>query len=117
MQRFVRHEPQRFECLGGYRYFYLDWNLQVWRCHFWDKPMCSIYELDESRYVRDGCTNCMIDCFRDSSVMQHVAVNVTDAIKDAQSGEWRRAAGRIFRSSNFESLRSAAENLRWIRQI
>jgi MoaA/NifB/PqqE/SkfB family radical SAM enzyme len=117
MQRLVRKEPQRFECLGGYRYFYLDWNLMVWRCHHWDAPMCSIAELDESRYVRDGCTKCMIDCFRDSSVMQHVGVNVADAIRDVRGGRLLRAAGRVLRRSNLTSLRSALENRRWIRHL
>jgi MoaA/NifB/PqqE/SkfB family radical SAM enzyme len=36
MQRFLQNETQRFECLGGYRYFYLDWDLLVWRCHSWN---------------------------------------------------------------------------------
>ena len=44
MQRFVRGQPQQFPCLGGYRYFYLDWKLNIWRCHFWEQPLCSIYE-------------------------------------------------------------------------
>ena len=58
MQRFLRNEPQNFPCLGGFRYFYLDWKLQLWRCHFWEKPLCSIYDFDDSKLVRDGCTRC-----------------------------------------------------------
>jgi hypothetical protein len=27
------------------------------------------------RLVRDGCTRCMIDCYRDASTMQHIAVS------------------------------------------
>ena len=70
MQRFLRDEPQQYPCLGGYRYFYLDWKLQLWRCHFWEEPLCSIYDFDETKLVRDGCTRCMIDCYRDASTMQ-----------------------------------------------
>jgi len=29
--------------------------------------------------VRDGCTACMADCYRDSSVMLHAAVSLGDA--------------------------------------
>ena len=65
MQRYLRNEPQRFPCLGGYRFFYLDWALMLSRCHYWEEPMCSIYEFDETRLVRDGCTRRMIDCYRD----------------------------------------------------
>jgi len=32
MQRYVRGEEQRFPCLGGFQYFYLDWHLDLWRC-------------------------------------------------------------------------------------
>ena len=117
MQRFVRGEPQRFECLGGYRYFYLDWELKVWRCHHWDEPIGSILELDESKYIRDGCTRCMIDCFRDASVMQHVGVSVADAIHDARTGHLWRATKRLLRRSNLESLRAAFQNRRWIREL
>jgi MoaA/NifB/PqqE/SkfB family radical SAM enzyme len=114
MQRFLRGEEQRFECLGGYRYFYLDWSCMLWRCHHWDAPICSIEEMDESRYVRDGCTSCMIDCFRDASVMQHVAVSASDALRDAASGRLVSAARRLVRGSNAESLSAAAEALRWL---
>jgi MoaA/NifB/PqqE/SkfB family radical SAM enzyme len=75
MQRFLRNEPQKFPCLGGFRYFYLDWKLQLWRCHFWERPLCSIYDFDDSKLIRDGCTRCMIDCYRDASTMQHIAVS------------------------------------------
>ena len=117
MQRLVRGEPQRFECLGGYRYFYLDWKLNVWRCHHWEQPIGSIFELDESKYVRDGCTRCMIDCFRDSSVMQHVAVSVADAVHDARDGHPWRATKRLVTRSNLESLGAAFQNRHWIRRI
>lgn len=117
MQRFVRGEPQRFECLGGHRYFYLDWQLNVWRCHHWDHPIGSILELDESKYVRDGCTRCMIDCFRDSSVMQHAAVSAADALHDAREGHPWRAAKRLLKRSNIESLNAAFQNRQWIRRL
>jgi MoaA/NifB/PqqE/SkfB family radical SAM enzyme len=117
MQRFVRGDRQRFACLGGYRYFYLDWNLQVWRCHSWDEPMCSIFELDESRYVRDGCTKCMVDCYRDASVMQHVAVSATDAVRDLRAGHPVRAATRLVRRENLQSIGAALETQSWIRGL
>ena len=38
MQRHLRKEPERFGCLGGHKYFYLDWNLNLYRCHYWEAP-------------------------------------------------------------------------------
>ncbi len=56
MQRHLRREPEKFGCLGGHKYFYLDWHLNLYRCHFWETPMCNIYEFDQSKLIRDGCT-------------------------------------------------------------
>ena len=85
MQRFVRKEEQKYPCLAGHRFFFLDWDLMLWRCHHWEEPMCSIHDFDESRLVRDGCTRCMINCYRDSSLMQHIAVSVHDGLQWAES--------------------------------
>ncbi len=60
MQRFIRNERQHFPCLGGFRFFYLDWKLLLWRCYYWKEPMCSIYEFDDSKRIRDGCTRCRV---------------------------------------------------------
>ena len=117
MQRFVRGDAQRFECLGGYRYFYLDWNLMVWRCHSWAEPMCSIFELDESHYVRDGCTKCMVDCYRDASVMQHDAVSITDGVREMRKGHPLRGLSRLASWTNVVSVGAALKTQRWIRAL
>ena len=91
MQRHLRKEPEKFGCLGGHKYFYLDWNLNLYRCHAWETPMCNIYDFDESKLIRDGCTRCMIDCYRDPSVMQFVAISASDAYQNLKKGKsWRR---------------------------
>jgi hypothetical protein len=91
MQRHLSGEPERFGCLAGWKFFYLDWHLQLWRCHNWDRPLCDIREFDGTQRVRDGCTACMIDCYRDDSVMQHVGVAVSDGMRAAARGDVREA--------------------------
>ena len=114
MQRFLRNEPQNFPCLGGFRYFYLDWKLQLWRCHFWDQPLCSIYDFDDSKLIRDGCTRCMIDCYRDASTLQHIAVSAHDAVQSLRSGDLAGAAKALGRKGNGGSLHAVAEGLPWL---
>jgi MoaA/NifB/PqqE/SkfB family radical SAM enzyme len=114
MQRFVRNEPQNFPCLGGHRYFYLDWKLRLWRCHFWEKPLCSIYDFDDSKIVRDGCTRCMIDCYRDASTMQHIAVSAHDAVRALRSGNLAAAAKALTRAGNAGSIHAVLEQLPWL---
>jgi len=114
MQRFLRKDEQRFPCLGGYQYFHLDWNLDLWRCHYWDKPMCSIFEFDGSQRIRDGCTKCMIDCYRDSSVMQHIGVSLHDSYQALRAGHVGRAVKALATRSNAGSLRAVMEELPWL---
>lgn len=117
MQRHLRKEPEKFGCLGGHKYFYLDWNLNLYRCHYWNKPMCSIYEFDQSKLIRDGCTKCMIDCYRDPSVMQSIAVNLSDAYHHVKRGRLIAAAGDIFNRRNVTSLKAIWEERKWIREV
>jgi MoaA/NifB/PqqE/SkfB family radical SAM enzyme len=117
MQRHLRKESERFGCLGGHKYFYLDWNLDLYRCHAWDKPMCNIYDFDESKLIRDGCTKCMIDCYRDPSVLQFVAISASDAWNNVKKGKLGAAAGNVFDRRNLISLRAVWEDRNWIGKV
>jgi hypothetical protein len=93
-------------CLAGWKFFYLDWHLQLWRCHNWDRPLCDIRDFDGTQRVRD-CTGCMIDCYRDDSVMQHVGVAVSDGMRAAVRGDIREAWSHWVDRRNLVSTRAA----------
>ncbi len=114
MQRHLRGEREKFGCLGGHKYFYLDWNLDLYRCHFWEKPMCKVWEWDESKLIRDGCTRCMIDCYRDPSVLQFAAINASDAWNNLKKGNLAGAAKHIFDRRNLTSIKAVWEDRQWI---
>ena len=114
MQRHLRGEKEHFGCLGGHKYFYLDWKLDLYRCHFWEKPMCKVQEWDESKLIRDGCTRCMIDCYRDPSVLQFAAISASDAFNNLKKGKLLSAAKNIFDSRNLTSLKAVWEDRKWI---
>src|SRR2546421_131922 len=114
MQRHLRKEPEKFGCLGGHKYFYLDWNLNLYRCHFWETPMCNIYEFDESKLIRDGCTRCMIDCYRDPSVLQFVAISASDAWQNLKKGKFLAAGNNVFDRRNLTSIKAVWEDRKWI---
>lgn len=109
MRRHIRGEPERFGCLAGYKFFYLDWHLDLYRCHNWDRPMCHITEFDRVSRIRDGCTACMIDCYRDDSVMQHIAIGVSDGIAAVAKGHLRQAAKHWIDRRNLISLGAVLE--------
>jgi MoaA/NifB/PqqE/SkfB family radical SAM enzyme len=117
MQRHLRGEPEKFGCLGGHKYFYLDWRLNLYRCHYWETPMCSIYEFDQSKLIRDGCTRCMIDCYRDPSVLQYAAISASDAYAQLKNGKWFAAARTVLDRKNLTSLRAVWEDRQWIGKV
>lgn len=114
MQRHVRGEKQRFGCLAGFKYFYLDWKLDLYRCHYWEKPMCKIHEFDESKLIRDGCQRCMIDCYRDPSVLQFNAVSLHDAWQSVKKGHLLTAGKALFDRRNLTSLKAVWEDRQYI---
>ena len=117
MQRHLRGQREKFGCLGGHKYFYLDWNLNLYRCHFWETPMCSIYDFDSSKLIRDGCTRCMIDCYRDPSVLQFVAISASDAYQNVRKGKLLAAAKHLLDRRNLTSLKAVWEDRKWIGQV
>jgi MoaA/NifB/PqqE/SkfB family radical SAM enzyme len=117
MQRHLRGEKEKFGCLGGHKYFYLDWHLNLYRCHYWETPMCHVTEWDESKLIRDGCTRCMIDCYRDPSVLQFVAISVSDAWQHLRRGRLLAAGRKIFDSRNVTSLKAVWEDRKWIGKV
>src|SRR5437773_9148854 len=117
MQRHLRKEPEKFGCLGGHKYFYLDWNLNLYRCHFWETPICNVYDWDESKRIRDGCTRCMIDCYRDPSVLQFVAVSASDAWNNLKQGRLSAAARNLCDRRNLTSLKAVWEGRKWIGKV
>ena len=114
MQRHLRGERENFGCLGGHKYFYLDWNLKLYRCPFWEAPMCNIYEFNQSKRIRDGCTRCMSDCYRDPSVLQFVATSASDTWNAVRRGNLFKAARYVFDHRNLTSLNAVLEDRRWI---
>jgi MoaA/NifB/PqqE/SkfB family radical SAM enzyme len=117
MQRHLRKEPEKFGCLGGHKYFYLDWHLNLYRCHYWETPLCNVYEWDESKRIRDGCTRCMIDCYRDPSVLQFAAINASDTWHHLRKGRWRAAARNLLDRRNLTSLKAVWEDRQWIGRV
>ncbi len=117
MQRHLRGEKEKFGCLGGHKYFYLDWHLNLYRCHAWETPMCNVYDWDDSKLIRDGCTKCMIDCYRDPSVLQFVAISASDAWQAAKKGKFLTAAKHVLDGRNLTSIKAVWEDRKWIGKV
>jgi MoaA/NifB/PqqE/SkfB family radical SAM enzyme len=117
MKRHLRGERESFECYGGFKSFYMDWNYDVWRCDSWSKKISSVWDFAQAPPVRDGCTACVADCYRDSSVMLHFAVSVGDAVDHLRAGRLRHAAKTLADKRNFISLGAVLENLHVVKHL
>lgn len=110
VKRHLQGKPERFVCYAGYKSFYMDWNFTIWRCDAWQKPMCSVWDFAGTPFIRDGCTACIADCYRDSSVMLHFAVSLGDALDRLKEGKLLSALKTIADGRNLTSLRAVLEN-------
>lgn len=117
IKRYARGEEQVIGCVGGRKYFYLDWNLQIWRCEAWHEPLGSVFDLDTIADRRDRCTACIQNCYRDTSVLMHAGVAVADAITEAASGHFGKAAAKLSQPGVVQSLRSVIEEAGVIRRL
>lgn len=117
IQRHVRGEREHFACTGGHKYFYIDWNLNVWRCEAWHKPYGSVFDLDNIPDCRDHCTACMMACYRDASVLMHAGVAFEDAMSAAGSGHLGEGARLLFQRSVAESLASVVAQSRQVLRL
>jgi MoaA/NifB/PqqE/SkfB family radical SAM enzyme len=106
--RFLRGEKQLVPCIGGHKYFYIDWNLDLWRCEAWPTPMGSVFDWDSFPEQRDVCNACIMACYRHASMLMHAPIAAEDSVKALIRGELRSAAKTLFGPGVLASLRSLA---------
>jgi hypothetical protein len=89
----------------------------VWRCDAWSKPLCAVWDFATAALVRDGCTACIADCYRDSSVMLHFAVSIGDAADHLKQGRVLGALKALADKRNITSLGAIIENAPALSQL
>ena len=117
IQRHIRGEEEKFPCVGGHKYFYLDWNLDIWRCEAWAAPLGSVFDFDTIPDQRDRCTACTMSCYRDTSVLMHAGIAMSDAVEAIRSRRISQAATLVFKTSTASSLLSVAQQAGKIRRL
>jgi MoaA/NifB/PqqE/SkfB family radical SAM enzyme len=115
LQRQLEQRPGRFPCLAGFKYFFVDWDLQVSRCHYRSEILGPLEEIHLLAPIRDGCQACTIDCYRDPSVYQYLAVSVADGLAALRRGRWLQSLGALLHPYNFLSLAALLEGRHWVR--
>jgi MoaA/NifB/PqqE/SkfB family radical SAM enzyme len=114
LQRQLCGRPLRFPCLAGYKYFYIDWHLNVYRCTYLQKVLGPLEDFAALPRVRDDCHACTVDCYRDASVQQYLAVVLGDVWEELRRGEWGQALRRLLHPDNVLSLGAVLESRHWL---
>jgi hypothetical protein len=117
VERYIRGEAQAIECVAGYKYFYLDWNLDIWRCEAWNEPMGSVFDLDRMADQREPCNACMMACYRNASMLMHAAIAASDAAGAVSAGRIGDAVRLLFRRSMAQSMWALAEQAPKMRRL
>lgn len=104
MRRRLSGQGERFVCHAGYKYFYMDWNYDLWRCEDWATPLSSVWDFTPEKMVRDGCQACTTDCYRDASIMLHFPVAIGDAFARMREGRPFRALAALADRRNAGSV-------------
>jgi hypothetical protein len=71
--------------------------------------MCTVWEFADTPMIRDGCTACIADCYRDSSVMLYFAVSLGDAIDRLCEGHVLSVLEDFWDTRNVSSLGAVAK--------
>ncbi|HAY20829.1 MAG TPA: hypothetical protein DCY27_01380 [Desulfobacterales bacterium] len=116
LQRQLTGRRLRFPCLAGYKYFYVDWELNVYRCHYLPDILGPLEDFATLPRQRDNCHACLIDCYRDASVQQYFAVSLADAWSSLRGGQWWRGLGQLLHPDNLLSLTAAFESRHWMQR-
>ena len=75
----------------------------------WPSKMCSIHDFGRVPFIRDNCTLCMSDCYRDSSVLLNFVVSLADGLTLLKRGETGKAFGTLFSRSALRSVKALLE--------
>ncbi|HEX9882558.1 MAG TPA: hypothetical protein VGA79_01205, partial [Desulfobaccales bacterium] len=71
-------------------------------------------EIHRLRPLRDRCTACTIDCYRDPSVYQYLAVSVADSLAALRRGQWLQGLATLLHPYNALSLTALLEARHWV---
>ncbi|MDB5413942.1 MAG: Radical superfamily enzyme MoaA/NifB/PqqE/SkfB family [Rubritepida sp.] len=104
MRRRLTGEGERFTCHAGYKYFYLDWNYDLWRCEDWKAPISSVWDFTADKMMRDPCQACTTDCYRDASIMLHFSVALGDSFARLREGKVGEALKSLADRRNLGSI-------------
>ena len=112
--RHYRNVPRQFKCHGGRKLFYLDWNLDLYKCFTLPKKYGNLLQLgkvedfDENEGLCDLCTQ---QAFRDHDPFYNLAATFAESKDLLASGHVVAAMKRAMNRETYESFKALREFL------
>ena len=109
--RFSQGVPRKFKCYGGSHLFYLDWNLDLYRCFTLPKRYGNILEMEKIDFKEDSCDLCSQQAFRDHDPFYHLAYSLKDGKDLLIKGHPIKAAKAFLDNDNKDAVKALLEFL------
>lgn len=108
--RFYRGEPRRYGCWGGRRLFYLDWNLDLYRCFTLPRRYGNLLDLGRVDLEEpELCDLCTQQAFRDFSPFYAAGYAAGRAWEHARSGHPLLAAQTVLNPDAVDGFRALVQ--------
>lgn len=115
VKRRLQGRSEGLSCLAGHKFFYIDWHLEVYRCHILGHRLGPLEQFHRFSPVRTPCRACVSECYLDASAYQHLAASLADALAAWRQGAVRACLTHLFQAGNLRSLEALWQGRRWLR--
>jgi nucleoside-diphosphate-sugar epimerase/MoaA/NifB/PqqE/SkfB family radical SAM enzyme len=106
---FYRNHKPRFGCAAGYRIFYLDWNLDLYRCTMLPEKFGKVWDVSPEKLHRIDCNKCYYQGTRDYDSVYHLIDSIGSSKDSVIQGDIPRAISSIFNNNNLSGFKSLFE--------
>ncbi len=115
-QRRLQGLPARLPCLAGYKYFFLDWDLDVYRCHVLKDRLGPVEDFPRFSRRPQPCAGCASECYLDASAYQYFAVSLAEARAAWRRGKRLASLGHLVAPETTRSLVTLWQGRSWLWQ-
>ncbi|QCE35758.1 radical SAM protein [Acetobacteraceae bacterium] len=110
MRRHIAQKREAYPCVGGFKYYYLDWHLNLWRCEAWGKSFGKLTDFEKLPENKAHCTECMLSCYRDSSVLMFAPLSFGKVLQKLSKAHYLEAWQLIQSPSFWNSLKAGIQD-------